>query len=110
MATKVMDIDTIVPVLKLLGDKTRLMILKLIQQKECCVCELVSVLNMSQPAISQHLRRLRDANLVNEERRGKWVYYELNKESNEYPFIDQILKQIPVPYELLKKIDNITIC
>lgn len=105
-----MSIDTIVPVLKLLGDKTRLTILKLIQQKECCVCELVSVLNMSQPAISQHLRKLRDAKVVQEDRRGKWVYYTLNKEADAYPLIKEILAHAPVPHELLGKINNITIC
>lgn len=51
-------------VLKLLGDKTRLSIVSLLSEKAFCVCELVEIYNMSQPAISQHLRKMRDLEIV----------------------------------------------
>lgn len=64
---------------KCLSDDTRLCILLLVQQKkELCVCELVDALALSQPKISRHLALLRNAHLLIDERREKWVYYRLN--------------------------------
>lgn len=45
--------------LKTLSDQTRLMMMKLFLEKEYCVCQLVDMFEMSQPAISQHLRKLK---------------------------------------------------
>jgi len=63
---------------KVLGDKTRLRILSLLQGRELCVCDLTEVLEISQPGVSQHMRRLRQAGFVNERRGGQWIYYSLN--------------------------------
>ncbi|MFS0576474.1 metalloregulator ArsR/SmtB family transcription factor [Sporosarcina sp. 179-K 3D1 HS] len=81
--------------LKLLGDPTRLTMLKLLESHDCCVCEFVAIFEMSQPAISQHLRRLRDLELVTETRRGQWIFYSLNREHGEYPFVQRILDLLP---------------
>lgn len=62
---------------KVLGDPTRLRILSMLATGERCVCEFPSVIGISQPAISHHLRRLREVGLVREERRGQWVYYRM---------------------------------
>lgn len=64
--------------LKLLGDKTRLTILILLKEREWCVCEFVDLFDISQPAVSQHLRKLKSSGLVKEQKRGQWVYYSLN--------------------------------
>lgn len=70
-----------VPVFKALGDENRLSILLLIrQQTELCVCELTAALNLSQPRVSRHLAYLREQNLLQDERRGQWVYYRLHPE------------------------------
>lgn len=61
--------------LRTLGDETRLRMLALLRRREFCVCELVALFPISQPAVSGHLRRLRDAGLVEDDRRGMWVYY-----------------------------------
>lgn len=82
-------------VLKLLGDKTRLTLVGLMHHHECCVCEFVEILEMSQPAVSQHLRKLKDAGLVKENRRGQWIFYSLNKETKAYPLIQDIISHIP---------------
>ncbi|MBB5174354.1 ArsR/SmtB family transcription factor [Texcoconibacillus texcoconensis] len=82
-------------VLKLLSDKTRLQMLALLQIDECCVCEFVEFFQMSQPSISQHLRKLRDARVVHEERRGQWVYYSLNLSHPQVELINNILNQCP---------------
>ena len=63
---------------KVLGDKTRLRILSLLQGRELCVCDLTEILEISQPGVSQHLRRLRQAGFVHERRGGQWIYYSLN--------------------------------
>ncbi len=78
-----------------LADEIRLKILKLlIDNKELCVCELQPILNISQPNLSFHLRILRDANLVNVKKEGKWKYYSINKENEilkvNLPFIQSL--------------------
>lgn len=65
-------------VLKAIADPARLQLLSLIQAHEggeACVCELTSPLHLTQPTVSHHLRVLREAGLVEREKRGVWVYY-----------------------------------
>ncbi|WP_433195911.1 metalloregulator ArsR/SmtB family transcription factor [Nocardia sp. CA-107356] len=63
---------------KALADPVRLRLLSLIASrpgKEVCVCELTPQFELSQPTISHHLKVLREAALIDCERRGTWVYY-----------------------------------
>lgn len=63
---------------KALGDPVRLRILSLIARHEggqCCVCDITPAFALSQPTISHHLKTLREAGLVDSERRGTWVHY-----------------------------------
>jgi ArsR family transcriptional regulator len=62
---------------RVLGDATRLRILRLLSVRDACVCELVALLPVSQPAVSQHLRRLKQAGLVTEYRHKAWTFYRL---------------------------------
>jgi ArsR family transcriptional regulator len=65
-------------VFKALGDPVRLRLYSMIavlQGKEVCVCDLTPSFGLSQPTISHHLKQLRQAGLVDCERRGTWVYY-----------------------------------
>jgi len=64
-----------VQLLKALADPTRLKILKLVLDAELCVCELQELLQISQPAVSQHLAKLKTAGLVQERKAGMWRYY-----------------------------------
>lgn len=68
-------------IFKLLSDETRLRMIILLYQEELCVCELGGVLNIPQPRISQNLSKLRDLNLVVDERKEKFVFYSLKKEN-----------------------------
>ena len=68
-------------IFKALSDDTRLRVVKLLQERELCVCELMQVLDMSQPRISRHLSVLKNAGLVNDRREGKWIHYSLRKET-----------------------------
>ncbi|MEW6624028.1 MAG: metalloregulator ArsR/SmtB family transcription factor [Bacillota bacterium] len=65
---------------KALGEPTRLRIMKLLSARSMCVCELSEVLGMLQPRVSQHLRILKEVELVEETREGYWTFYSLNKE------------------------------
>ena len=60
-----------------LSDPTRLRLLSLIGAKgeACAACEMVEPLGVSQPTVSHHLKVLRQAGLVESEKRGRWVYY-----------------------------------
>lgn len=89
------EMEKVAIILKLLGDKTRLTIMKLIENQTCCVCEFVEIFQVSQPSISQHIRKLKDFGLVNEERKGQWIFYSLNKRNAYYSFIKPILDQLP---------------
>ena len=65
-----------------LADPTRVSIVnRLANGEECCVCDLTDAFELSQPTISHHLRILRDAGLVEAERRGTWAYYRLVPEA-----------------------------
>lgn len=69
------QITRIVDQFKALADMTRLKILKLLVDREYCVCELAAIIDISQPGISQHLRKLKLAGFVTERKEGQWVYY-----------------------------------
>lgn len=64
-------------VLKALGDPTRLRILDLLTQQSdpLCVCDITPLFAQNQPTISHHLRILREAGLIETEKRGIWAYY-----------------------------------
>jgi ArsR family transcriptional regulator, arsenate/arsenite/antimonite-responsive transcriptional repressor len=62
---------------KALGDPIRLQLVDVLRRHagKVCVCELVPLFDVSQPTLSHHLKKLRDAGVVDSERRGLWAYY-----------------------------------
>lgn len=103
--TVTVDIQRASQLLKLLGDPTRLTMMQLLKSHECCVCEFVEIFSMSQPAISQHLRKLRDIKVVKEERKGQWIFFSINKSHEDYSFIQSILEQLPEQNESIAKLE-----
>src|SRR5687768_7940631 len=71
------ETDAAVETLKFLSDGNRLRILKILSRRESCVCELIEQIGLTQPLVSYHLRRLRDAGLVRTRRKAQWVYYSI---------------------------------
>jgi len=72
----------IAPMFKALGDPIRLRLMSMIASRpEACVCDLTAAFDVSGPTISHHLRVLREAGLVDCERRGTWVYYWVRPEA-----------------------------
>lgn len=65
---------------KALSDTSRLKIINALILEEMCVCDVAELLQMSQPAVSHHLRVLRQAQLVKHRREGKVVFYSLDDE------------------------------
>lgn len=97
--------------LKLLGDYTRITILSLLKDREFCVCELVEILEISQPGVSQHLRKLKSHGIVKESKRGQWVYYSLNVDDK--PYIKSVLAHTPDTKTILasrNKKEIISVC
>ncbi|MFI9387444.1 ArsR/SmtB family transcription factor [Kutzneria sp. NPDC052558] len=65
-------------VFKALGDPVRLRLLSLIASHaggEACVCDLADAFDLTGPTISHHLKVLREAGVIDGERRGTWIYY-----------------------------------
>lgn len=64
---------------KCLADDTRLKLVLLVASlNEACVCDLTDALDLEQPKISRHLAELRNCRVLHGERRGRWVYYQLD--------------------------------
>jgi len=66
-----------------LADPARVRILNLLATSDepVCVCNLIEPLELSQPTVSHHLKKLTDAGLLDREQRGKWAYFSLNEEA-----------------------------
>jgi ArsR family transcriptional regulator, arsenate/arsenite/antimonite-responsive transcriptional repressor len=64
-------------VMKAMSDANRVKILKMLQHKSLCVCELQASLGVAQPTVSKHLRILVDSGLAQWSREGKWIVYRL---------------------------------
>ncbi|TYB39191.1 helix-turn-helix transcriptional regulator [Micromonospora sp. AP08] len=85
IAVRPMDADqaaVVAPMFKALGDPVRLRLMSMIASvPEMCVCDLTPAFDLSGPTISHHLKVLREAGLVDSERRGTWVWYRVKPEA-----------------------------
>jgi DNA-binding transcriptional ArsR family regulator len=87
-------------ILSLAGNEARLKILYLLEEeRELCPCDLADILDMSVPAVSQHLRKLKDGNIVETRKEGQTIYYSLTKENLKIlkPFFKHINERIQKP-------------
>lgn len=94
-SNEALDITTAAGILKLLGDKTRLSMVKIMSEHEVCVCEMVDLFEISQPAISQHIKKLKDSGLIKERRGAQWIYYSLNPQFSYYDYLLNVIKDLP---------------
>ncbi|MDD5131252.1 MAG: metalloregulator ArsR/SmtB family transcription factor [bacterium] len=69
-------------VIKALADKNRIRIIKMLQQREMCVCEIREVLGLSQPSVSKHLKILKDAGIIEDNQKGLWTNYYINSQND----------------------------
>ena len=85
--------ERVVKLFSALSDKTRLRIYLLLLEGEFCVCELGGILDMEQSRISHGLRVLREADLINSRREGKWIIYSVNPKTVENEIIQGLKKE-----------------
>jgi len=97
------SIKKITAVLNLAGNEVRLKILYVIhKEKQLCVCDLSDILSMTIPAISQHLRKMKDGGVLVDKKVGQTVFYLLNKEKT--GIIQPLLKLITSSSPTLEKV------
>ena len=80
LATAVADggrIDAKSRLLKALANETRLKILRLLSEREMCVCELTVALDLTQPTASHHLNILENMRVIQDRKEGRWVFYSI---------------------------------
>jgi ArsR family transcriptional regulator len=65
-------------IFKALSEETRLRILKLLEQGELCVCDIVAALDMVQPKVSFHLNVLKEAGFLKDRKQGRWTHYRID--------------------------------
>lgn len=73
-----------IKVMKAVSDPNRVKLLKILQQKELCVCEIQAALGIAQPTVSKHLKILESAGLVGRRKEGLWVNYTLTGGGSPY--------------------------
>jgi DNA-binding transcriptional ArsR family regulator len=73
------DAQTLLSMLEALGNSDRMLILYALKEKDRCVCELEIILDKTQPAVSHHLKKLEEANLIRGWKKGKFTHYSLVK-------------------------------
>lgn len=77
-------------VMKALSDPNRVKIVKMLQHKSMCVCEMQAILQIAQPSVSKHLKILENVGIVESSKDGLWVNYHLTDGSNS-PYAASIL-------------------
>jgi len=102
-----------IKVTKALSDPNRVKIVKMLQHKMMCVCELTAALTLAQPTVSKHLKILEDAGLVNFRKDEKWVNYYL-ADGKQSPYAASLLGNLkhwlvddPEIGDLIKKLPEI---
>ncbi len=93
-------------VMKALSDPNRVKLLKMLQRKSMCVCEIQAALDISQPTVSKHLKILVDAGLVDYKKDGLWVNYFLTDGSSS-PYAASILGNLKHWLEEDEEIQNL---
>ncbi|TFE02967.1 ArsR family transcriptional regulator [Jeotgalibacillus salarius] len=81
---------------RLFGDRTRLIMAKKMAEEEWTVSEFVQLFGISQPLVSQHIKKLKTAKLITEQRQGKRILYKLNEEAENYHLVLRIIEPLIV--------------
>ncbi len=95
----------LIKAMKALSDETRLRILNLLLQKECCVCEVMQAMDISQSRASRNLRILQGAGFLKAQRHGAFILYSPDRDTaNRYAAsLARLLKDSPIRSEILVK-------
>ena len=95
----------LIKAIKALSDETRLRIIKILLERECCVCEVMQALDISQTRASRNLGILQDADFLKTRRDGLWIVYSIDWETaNQYASsLAGLLKESHISSEVLEK-------
>jgi len=113
------DLKQITKMVKAVADEGRIRILCLLKnKKDLCVCEITEIIGLAQPTISNHLKLLENAGLIESYKDGLWVNYNISSSIDLFSaaFIDILYKnvkndkQIKADEQMVKKINRETIC
>jgi ArsR family transcriptional regulator len=114
-----MNLDKQAEIFKALSDKSRLRILKMLQRKSLCVCEITEILQLATSTVSNHLSILKEVGLIIDEKDKKWINYKINSKP-ENPEIASALmslhlllendEMIQKDTEQLKTVDREILC
>ena len=85
--------DEFINVMKALSDPNRVKMLKMLQHRVLCVCELRAALQLAQPTVSKHLKILEKAGLVSRKKEGLWVNYTI-ADGGHSPYAASLLGQL----------------
>ena len=85
-------LDLLEQQLKAMADKNRLTLLACMKNGEVCVCDFVEVLGISQPAVSQQLKKLKDAGIILERKKGTWKYYRIAEQLS--PVVEAVINEL----------------
>lgn len=83
-----------VRVMKAFSDPSRVKVVRMLELREMCACEVVDLLGLAQPTVSRHLRVLQDAGLILARKEGVWVHYRLPEAPNS-PCVATLLAHLP---------------
>jgi len=118
-AYNIQEMNKLIQATKAIADENRALMLHLIMQRECCVCEVMAVLSISQTRASRNLGILHKAGFLKVRKQGLWVHYSIDKKSmSDYLLslldsVEQGLsknKQAQMDIRKLKQTDGAKIC
>ncbi len=98
--------QNLIKAMKALCDETRLRILNiLLEKEECCVCEIMQALDISQTRASRNLGMLQDAGFLKSRRQGVWMFYSIDRQTaNRYATsLSRLLRDSPISNEVLEQ-------
>lgn len=77
------NVSSLSSLIKLVGEESRLKILCILKQNKHCVCKIMEHLKLSQSLISHHLKDLKEADIIQDDKQGLYVYYSLTNKGKE---------------------------
>ena len=119
LTKQIIMIEEKTKIFKSLSDPNRLRILKMLQTKSLCVCEITDILQLATSTVSKHLSILKAAGFIIEEKEGKWVNYLINPRPSDARISSIIStldfwisdeKLITTDKQRVQKVDRIEVC
>ena len=104
---EVYSMKEFIKVMKALSDPNRVKIVKMLQHRTMCVCEMREALQIAQPSVSKHLKILEEAGLVSNKKDGQWVDYYLAN-GNSSPYVASLLGNLKHWLEGEQEIEELT--